>query len=115
MDESVDFGIKTHPSCCAGRCHGRGWESFWEAGGESAESDSGGWLGVALCALILLLVSGCFGMRTVYVPDGAAVRLRQSVKAKVWVRSETGKALPSIMKIPEGWYALPLRVPPGEK
>jgi len=38
-----------------------------------------------LVALILLCTTGCF-QRTIYVPDGTAVRLRAPIKkAKVWV------------------------------
>ena len=64
----------------------------------------------ALGALI-----GCstslFLRRTVYVGDGDVVRLREDVKAKVWVQvdpdgdgPEPRKWEPTTMTIPEGWY-----------
>ena len=60
---------------------------------------------VMLCALASTL-HGC-GVRTVYVPAGEPIRLRQSVKAcKVWVADKDGKELPSTLDLPEGWYAL---------
>ena|GEM_PF-473361 len=63
-----------------------------------------------LCAVML---AGC-GVKTVYVPDGEAVRLRQPVKrAKIWVMDADGVPRPSRMTIPEGWYALP--VPNADK
>ena len=57
-------------------------------------------------ALYLMLCAGC--NRTVYVPDGAAVRLRETVKrVDVWIwldgAWEAGK-----MDLPEGWYVMPL-------
>jgi hypothetical protein len=56
--------------------------------------------------VLFTLVMGC--NRTVYVPDGAAVRLRQDVKGvDVWVQTDNGwKA--GKLTIPEGWYAMPL-------
>jgi hypothetical protein len=60
---------------------------------------------VMLCALASTL-HGC-GVRTVYVPAGEPIRLRQSVKAcKVWVADKDGKEVPSTLDLPEGWYAL---------
>jgi len=51
--------------------------------------------------------AGC-GVRTVYVPHGEPVRLRETIEdAKVWVVDETGEAVPGRMDLPEGWYALP--------
>jgi hypothetical protein len=58
--------------------------------------------------LLLSLLSGC-GVRTVYVPYGTPVRLRETVKdAKVWVLDETGKPVPGRMDLPESWYCLPM-------
>jgi len=60
---------------------------------------------LALCAL---LTAGC-GTRSVYIPSGDPVRLRQPVKnAKVWVMDADGNPRASRMTIPEGWYALPV-------
>jgi hypothetical protein len=59
-------------------------------------------------ALCVLALAGC-GVKTIYVPDGEAVRLRQPVKrAKIWVMDANGVPRPSRMTIPEGWYALPV-------
>jgi len=58
---------------------------------------------------ILLLTSGAGCVRTIYVPHGTPVRLRQTVKnAKVWVKDADGKPVAGKMDIPNGWYALPL-------
>ena len=52
-----------------------------------------------------------FIRRTVYVGDGDVVRLREPVKAKVWVQVDPDgdgpaprKWEPTVMVIPEGWY-----------
>lgn len=60
------------------------------------------------CILLLfLLLTGC--TRTVYVPHGTPVRLRERVKnVKVWVKDSDGKAVAGKMDLPEGWYCLPL-------
>ena len=58
---------------------------------------------------ILLLTSGAGCVRTIYVPHGTPVRLRETVKnAKVWVKDADGKPVAGKMDIPNGWYALPL-------
>jgi len=64
------------------------------------------WLiAVMICPL---LFAGC-GTRTVYVPHGTPVRLRETIPdAKVWVKDADGRAVPGVMDIPEGWYALPM-------
>ena len=57
--------------------------------------------------LPILLLTGC--MRTVYVPHGTPVRLRETVKdVKVWVKDTDGQPVAGRMDIYEGWYALPL-------
>lgn len=64
---------------------------------------------ILLVLCLLFVCSGCitFG-RTVYVPHGQAVRLREEVKdVKVWVKTQDGEIVPGNMDIPEGWYALP--------
>ena len=58
-----------------------------------------------LCALACL--SGCGSARVVYVPDGEPVRLRESIKAKIWAADKNGAEVPSEMLLPEGWYCLP--------
>ena len=61
-----------------------------------------------LITLLIVLVptsAGC--IRTVYVPAGTAVRLRETIKdAKVWVKDSNGEAVAGKMDLPEGWYAL---------
>ena len=57
-------------------------------------------------ALYLMLCAGC--NRTVYVPDGAAVRLRETVKrVDVWIWVD-GAWEAGRMDLPEGWYVMPL-------
>lgn len=67
-----------------------------------------------IAVLILpMLLAGC-GTRTVYVPHGTPVRLRETIKdAKVWVVDADGKAVAGQMDLPEGWYALPM--PPEDE
>lgn len=58
------------------------------------------------CALACLL--GCARTRTVYVPDGEPVRLREPLKkVKIWALDKDKKEVPGEMDLPEGWYALP--------
>lgn len=65
-----------------------------------------------LCLLLCLFVVGLSGCRTVYVPAGEPVRLRETVKhAKVWVLDKTGQPVAGTMDLPEGWFCLP---DPGE-
>ena len=57
--------------------------------------------------LTIMLLPGC-GVRTIYVPHGTPVRLRETVKdVKVWVKDADGKPVAGKMDLPEGWYALP--------
>jgi len=65
--------------------------------------------------LVWMLVVSSFGAlggcatRTIYVPDGKAVQLRQQVKnVRVWVWDKDGKRVAGKMTLPEGWYVLPL-------
>ena len=65
--------------------------------------------------LVLGFVSCLFGgcvspyTRTVYVPHGQSVRLRERVKkVKIWAKTETGEMVPGKIDLPEGWYCLPL-------
>jgi len=58
--------------------------------------------------LVLVLPAGC-STRTIYVPSGEPVRLRQTVRnAKVWVLDKDGQAIAGRMDLPEGWYCLPV-------
>jgi hypothetical protein len=57
--------------------------------------------------LPILLLAGC--TRTIYVPHGTPVRLRETVKdVKVWVKDADGQPVAGRMDIYEGWYTLPL-------
>ena len=79
------------------------------------------WPMVLVCVLALgslSTTSGCGAgapfTRTIYVPDGTPVRLRETIHdAKVWVKDTNGQAVPGRMDLPEGWYAIP--APTGEK
>lgn len=60
-----------------------------------------------------ILLTGCAGgspfTRTIYVPHGTPVRLRETIKdAKVWVKDADGQVVAGKMDLPEGWYALPV-------
>jgi len=58
--------------------------------------------------LTIMLLPGC-GVRTIYVPHGTPVRLRETVKnVKIWVKDADGEPVAGKMDLPEGWYALPL-------
>jgi len=59
------------------------------------------------------ILAGC-ATRTIYVPDGEPVRLRETIRdAKVWVMDSDGQSVPGVMDLPEGWYCLP--VPPEDE
>ena len=62
-----------------------------------------------LVVLGFLLLSACtpWFTRTVYVPDGKAVRLRETINAKIWALDHNGEPVPGRMDLPEGWYVLP--------
>ena len=62
---------------------------------------------IGVLALCLVSLSGCF-TRTIYVPDGTPVRLRETIrKAKVWVLDKDGNPVAGELDLPEGWYCLP--------
>ena len=61
-----------------------------------------------LFLLPILLLTGC-AVRTVYVPHGTPVRLRETIRnAKVWVKDSGGKPVAGRMDLPEGWFCLPV-------
>jgi len=74
----------------------------------------------ALCIALVIGLTGC-GVRTIYVPHGTPVRLRETVRGvKVWVKDADGTPRAGKMDMPEGWYCLPVDVedtppsaPPG--
>lgn len=58
--------------------------------------------------LAILLLTGC-AVRTVYVPHGTPVRLRETIHdAKVWVKDADGQTVAGRMDLPEGWFCLPV-------
>ncbi|MBN1554458.1 MAG: hypothetical protein JXA11_06915, partial [Phycisphaerae bacterium] len=62
---------------------------------------------VVLLALLVLPV-GCMRTRTVYIPPGEPVRLRETVKnVKIWTVDKNGKPVPGKVNLAEGWYCLP--------
>jgi len=62
---------------------------------------------VLLLAAILWGTSGCQSPRTIYVPDGTPVRLRETIrKAKVWILDGDLKPVAGVMDLPEGWFCL---------
>lgn len=64
---------------------------------------------LSLIILISIMLNGCLFTRSVYVPHGQAVRLREEVKGvKVWIKLKTGETVPSTFTLYEGWYCLPL-------
>ena len=57
--------------------------------------------------LPILLLTGC--VRTIYVPHGTPVRLRETIHdAKVWVKDADGQTVAGRMDLPEGWFCLPV-------
>ncbi len=62
-----------------------------------------------LAALTLAIIPfGCSAWpfsRTVYVPPTTPVRLREDVKAKVWVLVD-GKEVPKVLTLKEGMFVL---------
>jgi len=57
--------------------------------------------------ILIAFLLGCAGTRTIYVPDGTPVRIRETIRnAPVWVLDKDGKPTPGVMDIPEGWYCL---------
>ena len=63
-----------------------------------------------LAGVLLFVIPGCF-VRTIYVPHGTPVRLREDVPdAKVWIKDKDGKRVAGKVTLKEGWYALPLSV-----
>ena len=60
-----------------------------------------------ICPISLIFLSGCFikEIRTIYVPDGGTVRLRQDVKGvKIWAKDGKGEWVPGQIDLKSGWY-----------
>jgi hypothetical protein len=63
----------------------------------------------ALLCTLALTIQGC-GTRTIYVPHGEPVRLRETIKGvKIWAADAKGAETPGVIDLPEGWYALPAK------
>ena len=68
----------------------------------------GTWGRGVVVLLLCVALAGC-ASRTIYVPDGTPVRLRETLKnVNVWVLDKNRTPVATKMNIPEGWYALPL-------
>ena len=66
------------------------------------------WGAAVMVLLMVVLIPGC-GTRTIYVPPGEPVRLRETIRnAKVWILDKDGKPVAGRMDLPEGWYCLSL-------
>jgi len=58
-----------------------------------------------LALLLCFAFSGCY--KTVYVPAGAPVKLRETIRnVKVWVVDDKGDIVPGRIDIKEGWVAM---------
>jgi len=65
-----------------------------------------------LFVVIILILCGNCATRTVYVPHGQAVRLREEMEdVDIWVKDKDGNIVAGNMTIHEGWFCLP---DPGE-
>lgn len=61
----------------------------------------------ALLLICVIAFAGSCAVRTIYVPPGQPVRLRETLRGvKVWVADSRGNWLESTLDLPEGWYAL---------
>ena len=61
--------------------------------------------------LMLLFCCSCF-CRTIYVPSGKTVRLRQDLPGvKIWARDAEGKLVPGVLDLREGWFVGPREEP----
>jgi hypothetical protein len=68
---------------------------------------------LAFAILCALACSGCF-TRTIYVPAGKSVMLRQELRSiKVWAKDAAGTMRPGTMTLREGWFVLPCDEPEG--
>lgn len=59
-----------------------------------------------IACFIVCMITAC-QTETIFVPDGAPVRLREPIKgAAVWVQNENGAWVEGTVDLPAGWYAL---------
>lgn len=59
---------------------------------------------------IVLFLCGCSigTVRTIYVPAGKSVKLRQDVRGvKIWAHDVNGALVAGKANLEEGWYVLP--------
>jgi hypothetical protein len=69
------------------------------------------WLIAVTLILMLLCGTGCF-TRTVYVPAGKSVMLREELRGvKVWAKDSKGVMVPGEFTLREGWFVLPCDEP----
>jgi len=81
--------------------------SVFSTGRSRFSKDAATWLALIILACgLITCCSGCFS-RTIYVPNGKAVRLRADVKAKIWALDASGKPVPGEMTLKDGWWVLP--------
>ena len=62
----------------------------------------------SIILFFLLFLCGCtMFTRTIYVPEGQTVRLRQDVNnVKVWVKTADGGVAEGRITLKEGWFAV---------
>ena len=64
---------------------------------------------IIIILALTFLLTGCAFTRTVYIPYGKAVQLRETVKdVKIWAKDANGKLVPGKLDLPNGWMCLPL-------
>lgn len=65
--------------------------------------------GITTALFCMFMLTGCFD-KTIYVPDGTPVKLRETIKnAKVWIMTKDGPVARE-MDLPEGWFAAPVNL-----
>jgi hypothetical protein len=59
-----------------------------------------------LIGIVIILLLGCAQLtRTIYVPEGDAVKLRETIEdVKVWVKPANEEAVAGKLTLFEGWY-----------
>lgn len=68
---------------------------------------------IILTLIVTFMLAGCtMFTRTVYVPEGKMIQLRQTVRnAKIWVKESDGNIAQGRMDVPEGWFCAPKEQP----
>ena len=73
------------------------------------------WKLIAVVAVVIALLSGCGGTRTVLIPPGEKVQLAEPVKARIYVEvggQRVRSEKPVVLL--EGWWSLSDPGPEGE-